>query len=80
MQSQGAVALGMDEAALVGVIKVIGAANGPPWQKDHRDAVVAALTALQGSPGDADPQGGPMPRDTERTRELGYMPQPTGWS
>ena len=62
VQSQGAVALGMDEAALVGVIKVIGAANGPPWQKDHRDAVVAALTALQGSPGDADSHGGPMSR------------------
>jgi hypothetical protein len=41
-----AAALGTDDAGARELLKELGGAVGPPWQRDQKDAVMAALVAL----------------------------------
>ncbi len=44
--SDAAAAVVTDSATLEAALRIVGRAIGPPWQKDHREAAAAALTAL----------------------------------
>jgi hypothetical protein len=43
-------ALGRSAADLDGMLGALGKSLGPPWQKDHKEATLAALIALAGRP------------------------------